>query len=170
MKKKILIVCMLAILLASIAAVSAELTDDHKDKGVTYNVPKGYTFQGSYPAHNSFYNSYSSNGIKYSYRNDSSILFDEINVYIYNLTNPSASIDDIRNDLPFTAKKTTINGVDGYLEEFGAATFYYVENGKLVKIEAPNSKIVKNMLSTGIFSIMNGIDIDLPNIDIPKII
>ena len=42
MKKKILIVCMLAILLASIAAVSAELTDDHQDKGINYNVPKGY--------------------------------------------------------------------------------------------------------------------------------
>ena len=170
MNKKILLICILAILLASIAVVSAELTDDHKDKGVTYNVPNGYTFHGSYPTHNSFYNSYSSNGIKYSYRNDSSILFDEINVYIYNGRRGGGAIDDIRNDLPFTAKKTTINGVDGYLEEFGSATFYYVENGKLVKIAAPNSKIVKKMLSTGIFSIMNGIDIDLPNTDLPKII
>ena len=151
MKKKILIVCILAILLASISAVSADgFLDDHIKLGVTYNVPEGYTFEGTYSLSGSDPDSYSK-GTKYLYESDTNPL-DEIHVNIYELTNPLDTIDDIRQDIPASAQKTTINGVDGYLETYPSQVcFYYIQNGKLIILVAPDKATVEDMVSPGIF-------------------
>lgn len=165
MKKKILIFCILAILLASIAAVSAELTDDHENKGVKYNIPNGYkfTYQGS--SSNTLYDTCSDIGTVYKYSNG----VETVEVYIYDLKNPSNSIEDISNDFVSSYKKTNINGVDGYYATFSEGEkFLFVENGKLVRIVAPNKALIESMVPSGVFSIFDGFDI--PDIDIPNLI
>lgn len=151
MKKKILILCILAILMANIAAVSADgYIDDHIKLGVTYNIPEGYTFEGTYSLSDTEHDSYSK-GTKYLYESESNPQ-DEIHVNIYDLTNPLNTIDNIRDDLPSNAQKTTINGVDGYLNTYPSqVSFYYIQNGKLIILVAPDKAAVEDMVSSGIF-------------------
>ena len=159
MKKKILIICILAILLASIVAVSAVI-DRHEEKGVTYKVPNGFTLNNSNPAIQKIYGGYSESGTVYNYTNGTH----NLKVYIYNLTNPSDSIDDIKDCIP-DAEKTTINGVDGYIDyNRKDVTFHYIENGRYVKIKAPNKSIIEEMLSEGISSSSSPFNFNIPNI------
>ena len=165
MKKKILILCIITIFLASIAAVSAVSTDDHESKGVHYNIPNGYTFSDKSSSHNTLYDTCYDDGTVYKYNNG----VNTVEVYIYDLRNPSNSIDDISYDFVSSYEKTTINGVDGYYATFSEGEkFLFVENGKLVRIVAPNKALIESMVPSGVFSIFDGFDI--PDIDIPNLI
>ena len=85
------------------------------------------------------------------------------------MRNPSNSIDDISHDFVSSYEKTTINGVDGYYASFSEGEkFLFVENGKLVRIVAPNKALIESMVPSGIFSIFDWINI--PDIDIPNLI
>lgn len=166
MKKKILIICIAVILLASIVAVSA-VTDDHDEKGVKYNVPDGFTINKKYPSIQNIYDSYG-NGTVYNYTNGTH----NLKIVIFNLTNPLSSIDDLKDDVK--GEKTTIAGVNGYLKEWkNYVSFYCIKDGKLLRIDAPNEDVIKEIFSgkSSSDSKSSGLPFDFPfDFKLPKIL
>ena len=160
MKKKIFTVCIALILLASIAAVSA-VTDDHEDKGVTYTVPNGYSINNKYPSLNNVHDSYT-DGTVYNYTDGTH----NLKIVIFNLTDPSSSIDDIKDDLK--GERKSIGGVEGCYKEYeNHVQFYCIKDGKLLRIDAPDESVIEEVLtgnpsSTGFFNLP--FDIKIPNI------
>lgn len=162
MKRKILVICIVAILFASIMAVSA-VTDDHEEKGVKYNVPNGFTINKKYPSIQNIHDSYG-NGTVYNYTNGTH----NLKIVIFNLTNPFSSIDDLKDDVK--GERTTIGGVDGYLKEGTKyLSFYCIKDGKLLRIDAPNKDVIKEIF-TGSHSSNSGSSGFPFNFKLPKIL
>ena len=144
MKKKILILCILAILLASIAVVSADSIDDHEDKGIKYNIPNGYSFSESQAVDKVALGGAGNNGMNYDYTNGP----DKVRVGIFDLADPSMTIEDIKGYFGPDIKPKTVGDINGYITKTPSPNyyFYFVQNGKYVFINAPSEAIIEEML------------------------
>ena len=113
------------------------------------------------------YDSYG-NGTVYNYTNGTH----NLKIVIFNLTNPLSSIDDLKDDVK--GEKTTIAGVNGYLKEWkNYVSFYCIKDGKLLRIDAPNEDVIKEIFSgkSSSDSKSSGLPFNLPfDFKLPKIL
>ena len=144
MRKKILIMCIIAIMVAAIAVVSADSGDDHDSIGAKYNVPTGYTFNQKNIVINSDHVTYVKTGVSYSYLRGS----DEVVITIFDLVDPSYTLDDVKKDVRPGYEEITINGIDGfYYDESPSVYFDFVKDGKYIYIKAPDKATLEEILS-----------------------
>ena len=141
MNKKVLTLFLAIIVLSTISIVSAS-DDFHEDYGVTYNVPDGYTFEGAYSALSSMDVVDDSQGASFKYTKGS----DQITVNIFKIKS-SVTNDVLKKSLNPGASEKTIEDTDGFFTDLGStAHFDFIQNGKLVSIEAPSEDLIEDML------------------------
>lgn len=150
MDKKILIIYIAIILIAIIGILIVGNGNSNNHAGINYNIPEGYEYDSSYEV-TSILSIINNKGNRTVYENGT----DRITVDIYTvdastnsntLKNSIDAVETLDVDVTDPVEKT-IKGTDGFITESeNIVTFYYLENGKLIEINAPNESTLEEML------------------------